>query len=152
MTIENLIRFLLQSYLNPLLFVVYLFGFRKLFNTFGITISTYVGTNNERLSIAWYLVLMPGIYLIWFSVNFMFLKSFNEHLTIDSFLSLDIHWLQYLGFVFTGLTLKAYSSSSGMEGNIMGFIFFPILLSGIAINGFYYFYWIWSVVLAGAGS
>ena len=149
MTIEYLYHFLLQSYLNPVSLLVYLFAFRELFNAFGINAFASSGINNERLNVAWYLVLAPVIYLGWLVVNFYFLRSFDTHLSIDSMLGTDLHWLQYLSFLFTAITLRVYLSSSGMEGNIMGFIFAPLLFVGAAIYGFLYFHWLWSVVLKG---
>jgi hypothetical protein len=150
--VEYLVHFLLNSYLNPTLFLLYLFSCPELLKSFAIEAFENTGTNNNRLLLKWYLVLMPGIYLIWLLINFHFLQSFNSELTIDSFLSLDLHWLQYLPFLFTAFTLRAYASKSGMEGNIMGFIFFPMLIVGLVINGLFYLYWIWNSVISGGVS
>lgn len=151
MIIEHSLYFLLQSYLNPALFVVYL-SFQQFFKTFGVATFTHSGINNQRLIIGSYLLLMPLIYLIWFVINFFFLRSFNESLTFNSFVSLDIHWLQYFSFIVTAITLKAYTTKTGVEGNIMGFIFAPMLFIGMLINGIFYFMWIWTVVLKGAAA
>ncbi len=149
MTIKNFISFLLQSYFNPLLFFVYLFGFREFFGRLRIKAFIGTGTNSERLNVAWYLGLAPVIYLTWFLVKFSFLSSFNGDLSPAVFLSLDFHWLQYLSFLVTGLILTVYTSRKGMEGNIMGFIFAPLLFAGMAIYLFFHFRWIWYVVLGG---
>jgi hypothetical protein len=149
---EYLIRFLLNGYLSPVLFLVYLLSVQPLLDSLGIKASEDTGTNSTRLVLKWYLMLMPGIYLIWLIINFHFLTSFNNQLSIDSFLSLDIHWLEYLPFLFTAVTLKTYTSKSGMEGNVMGFIFFPMLFVGLVISGWSYFHWIWNTVLTGAAA
>jgi hypothetical protein len=151
MLVEQSLYFLLQSYLNPALFLLYLI-FQQLFISLGIETFTSSGINNQRLVIGWYLLLMPLIYLIWFTINLFFLKSFNAGLSLNSFVNLDIHWLQYLSIFVTVVTLKAYSSKTGVEGNILGFIFAPMLLMGMLINGLFYFMWIWQVVLKGAAA
>jgi hypothetical protein len=149
MMVKYLYHFLLQSYLNPVLLLVYLLGFRELFNAFRLNAFTNIGINNERLNIAWYLMLAPVIYLCWLVTDFYFLRSFDNYLTIGSILGVDLHWLQYLGVLFTALTLKVYTSKNGMEGNVMGFIFAPMLFVGAVICLFFHFYWVWSVVLKG---
>jgi hypothetical protein len=151
MLVEQSIYFLLQSYLNPALFLVYL-SFPSLFKIFGIETFTSSGINNKRLIIGWYLLLIPFTYLTWFIINYFFLRSFNDDLSFNSFVGLDFHWLQYLSFLFTAITLKAYTSKSGVEGNIMGFIFAPMLIIGMVVNGIFYFIWIWEVVLKGGAA
>jgi hypothetical protein len=151
MLAEQSIYILLQSYLNPALFLVYL-SFHPLLKTLGIEVFTSSGINNQRLIIGWYLLLMPVSYLTWFVINFFFLSSFNGDLTFNSFVSLDFHWLQYLSFVFTAIILKAYTSKTGVEGNIMGFIFAPMLITGMLVNGILYFMWIWEVILKGGAA
>jgi hypothetical protein len=151
MLVEQFIYFLLQSFLNPALFLLYL-SFQPFFKTFGIETFTSSGINNQRLVMGWYLVLMPVTYLTWFIINFYFLRSFNRDLNFNSFVSLDFHWLQYLSFIFTAITLKAYASKTGVEGNIMGFIFAPMLIIGMIVNGILYFMWVWEVVLQGGAA
>ncbi|MEJ2407340.1 MAG: hypothetical protein P8171_24305 [Candidatus Thiodiazotropha sp.] len=152
MTAENLYHFLLQSYLNPVVLLAYLLGFRGLLAAFNVNAFTSTGVNSERLNPVWYLLLAPLIYLVWIAIDFLFLSSFDEHLTINTILGVDFHWLQYASFLLSALTLMAYSSRSGMEGNIMGFIFAPLLFIGMIIYAFFHFQWVWSVVLKGGAA
>ena len=147
MTVENLYHFLLQSYLNPVVFLVYLFGADSFLAFFKIHAFTSMGMNSQRLNAAVYLVLAPVMYCSWLVISCCFLSSFDANLSVYAMLSTDLHWFQYFGFLFTAFTLISFHSKDGMEANIMGIVFVPFLIGGAAIHGFFHFYWIWSVIL-----
>ncbi|MFA7620193.1 MAG: hypothetical protein WC012_14240 [Thiohalomonadaceae bacterium] len=149
MTTEHLFRFLIQSYLSPVLLLFYLFCAQGFLAPFGIRAFASTGTNSERLMGMVYLLVAPVIGFSWLMVSCGFLQSFDAGLSLPAILEGDIHWLQAVGFLVTAFVLRAYLSRNGVEANLMGFIFTPLLLFGAAISASLHFWWIWSVVLGG---
>lgn len=91
------------------------------------------GTNVSRLKIAPYLLynlsFVASVLLITYGVVFFM----ADDLVFWEVYQPRYYWLSITGWIVTLLTLKVYFK--GMEGNIMGFIFFPMLLFASAALG-----------------
>lgn len=145
--LKHFVHFFLQSYLNPVAFMFYLFVATEVLRLGNLSFFVSTGTNSQKLLLTPYLVTMPILYTVWLLINYYFLHSFNEQLVFVDTFAKGYHWLHYACFIPTAVVLSAYISKSGMEGNIMGFIYAPFLFLGIAIYSFLHFRWIWVDIL-----
>ena len=149
--LKHLLHFVLQSYLNPVAFIFYLFVATEVLRIGNFTPFISTGINSQKLVLSSYLIVMPVLYLVWLLINYYFLRSFNEQLIFVDTFAKGYHWLHYVCFISTAIVLSVYISDSGMEGNVMGFIFAPILFLGLAVYSFLHFRWIWIDILNKVG-
>lgn len=145
--IKHIVHFFLQGYLNPVALMFYLFVATEVKQLGNLSLFVSTGTNSQKLLLTPYLVIMPILYMTWLIINYYFLQSFNEQLLFVDTFAKGYHWLHYVCFIPTAVVLNVYLSKSGMEGNVMGFIFAPFLFLGIAVYSFLHFRWIWTELL-----
>ena len=90
------------------------------------------GTNTQKLKVVPYLVYCLVFALAVLLITYLVGLLLPEGLNIWEIYQPKYYWLSIPGWLVTSLTLSAYFK--GMEGNIMGFIFFPLLsISSLAL-------------------
>lgn len=89
-------------------------------------------SNTQKLKIVPYLIYSLLYVLTIVLVTYGLSNIVSEQFTIEELYQPKYYWLSIIGWGITLLTIKTYLK--GMEGNIMGFIFFPLLIvSSIAL-------------------
>lgn len=113
-------------FLNPILFIYFSFVAPTLSD--GIYIKVENTTNVYQLNMGFYFTFTLIVAAIVYALFFLYNKFSKYPLHLKEIAQTKFFYLQLLGYGSTALTLSVYSE--GMEGNIMGFIFFPMVLLG----------------------
>lgn len=132
---------LVNVLLSPFCLLIFLFGNFGKENQF----YTKVGTNVYQLNFKPYLIYCAIYTMLLFAGIVVLDVLIPIDITFQQVFEPTNYTISIIGWCVTGLTLMTYAQ--GMEGNIMGFIFFPLLaLASIAlivvnIIGFGTFFW-----------
>jgi len=121
-----------SCWLNPLVVLAYLLFAGNFPDHRGQNLlASQPETNCTRLFVAPYLILAPLIYAAAITSMWLVVHSINPRIELIEMFSPASSWLTYLGFAVAGVCLAVCFSKSGMEGNVMGFIFFPLFAVSI---------------------
>jgi hypothetical protein len=139
------VRFLAVYLGNPIIFISYvaLMGFgnssEDVPRIFGFKTFKYVDTNTAQLNLFLFVLITLPIYVLWFWAQIHLIVPF--YLTVlrsSRTLNVDTYCNHYAGVgaciaASPGLLNMLVWSTSGMEGNVMGFLFaLPLLIAVIA--------------------
>lgn len=114
MSANHLIHFLLQSYLNPVVFGAYVFVLRDVLRLVSVHILIKHEHNKYHIALKCYLLLAPFLYAIWLIVDFLFLSALNPNLKPFDFLADEYGWLNAIVFALTFLLIKELTSKKGL--------------------------------------
>lgn len=148
MSLSLIIYYCSYFLFSPIAFIVYIFAVFPVLEKLKITSSVDMGGNVSRLHLIPILisvVLVSGLFMLF---SFLFLSSIKE-MSLNTFLQPKNQNLQIACFVITAFVIYFFTSSKGMEGNIAGFIFFPILVVTSITLIVLHLIWIWNVVIKG---
>ena len=150
MTIEQVLHFVLQSYLNPGMLLAYLFCIDKLLSPAKVQLLIRAETASFHIRPVYYLLIAPMCYLIWLLADYWFLASFDSDLKIAQMLSAEYSWANYLGFFITACFLYGLSSAKGITTNplILFYIHFPIYMIGLLSYLIAHLLWVHQFILS----
>lgn len=94
---------------------------------------TRIETNVYRLNFIPYLLYCAGYLVVLFSGALIYSWINHTDIALLQFFQPSNYTISIIGWCVTGATLMVYAK--GMEGNIMGFIFFPLLILSTAALG-----------------
>lgn len=146
----QLLHLLLYTFLNPVIFLVYLFTFseERFMRNCWVRPVYQTGTNSMRINLMAYL-----LFSLLAVASFVLFKQ----LVLAPLMDRDVFWLEFalieptpMHWVAYGcclLVLGYYSSPKGLEANVAGFIFFPFLLVGALLMTILHLYWLWREVI-----
>ena len=116
---KTVLLFLVKSVCSPVLFLVILIsGFDPL------GMFTSVGGNTDQLSLLKYAVVAGILYALWIWVHSKVFPLFKKEVSMVSQIN-QLKWWSMIPYLAGAWNILAWVS--GMEGNVFGFIFFPIL-------------------------
>jgi len=147
MSANPLIHFLLQSYLNPVVFGVYLFVLKDALRLIGIQILIEQEQNKYQIELKYYLLLAPFLYVIWLIIDFVFLRALNSELQLLDFISYEYSWLNIIVFALTLFLIKELTSKKGIAINLLGFIYAPLAAMTLVFYVGLHFFWLYRFVL-----
>jgi hypothetical protein len=139
------VRFVALSVFGPIQFVLFLLvagdgslGARSL-SVFGRSAFRPMGDNTYALDL---LLFVPAVMLgqvLALACHFLLLRVLRPHLRFDEFLRVRLGWFGLLPCSVGALNLAIWAGD-GMEGNIAGFFFAPLMLFAIVAQAA-----VWSV-------
>lgn len=115
---------LLNILLSPIIFIMF-FLVTTPFNNAVFT--SGAGGNTSRLIFWTYLLFCACLLLALYSLTAIYNIAAPQKITVVELLQPRFYWLSLVCWLVTAFTLSVYRK--GMEGNIMGFIFFPALIA-----------------------
>lgn len=147
---EQFLHFILQSYLNPGLLIVYLLSIDKVLQPTGLKLLTMSKADGIRINPVHYLLIAPLSYFIWLLADYWFLSSFDSDLKITQLLSVEYSWAIYLGFFITALYLFGLFSAKGISANplILFYIHFPVYMIGLLSYFYAHLQWVHQFILS----
>ena len=119
-----------HTFFNPILFIYFSFS------ASAVSENIYIkgeGTNIYHLNFTIYFLFSLISAVLIYSLVKLYNRFSKNQVHLKEIVQTKHFYLQLFAYAVTILTLKSYSD--GMEGNIMGFIFFPMLIFGsVAIS------------------
>lgn len=125
-------KFLIQSILSPFVFAIYMFALangslgNKSSSILGIKAFKYISTNVYAINLRLFIPFSLVTYALLFFLNYAFIRIFNNNLTLELFQKKRLTWWSLVPCSVGGLNL--YGWISGMEGNVAGLLFLPLLI------------------------
>ena len=146
----QLLHLLLYTFINPVIFLVYIFTFSDEYFLHNRWIRPVyqTGTNSMRINVKAYLL---------FSLLAVASFALFKQLVLAPLIDGDVFWQEFtlieptlMHWVAYGCCLPVlcyYSSPKGLEANVAGFIFFPLLLVGSLLMAILHLNWLWREVI-----
>ena len=149
MIIESLLHFLVQSYLNPILLLLYVYSIRVMLLPAGIQLMVNGEGSGIRIKFHIYLLVAPILYALLLVIDFFFLTNFNSELSLLDRLNVDAGWLNYLSYFITFFYLKEMLSASGFSAShfVQLFIHIPVIASAVLAQATSHMLWVGTVIL-----
>lgn len=127
------LNMLLNIVLSPITLILFLLVTTP-FNS--AVFSASAGTHSSRLVFWTYLLFCTGLLLAIFLLVEIYNIAAPQKITLVEILQPRYYWLSLCCWLITAFTLSVFGK--GMEGNVLGFIFFPILIAAslalLAVN------------------
>jgi len=147
MNLEHITHFVLQSYLNPIVFCVYMFVIKDVLKWFNVQILIEHENNKYHFELKPYLLLAPFIYVVWLTIDFLFLSSVNPNLTPVDLIDFEYNALNIMIFALSLFLIKELTSKKGIAVNLLGFIYAPLAAMVVILYTGLHFFWLYSTVL-----
>lgn len=128
---------LVNAFLNPILIPLYIVLFGENDQFFVL-----VGTNSSKMFPAPYLIFCTLFGIGTLAFQFAFHKITHSEQTFLDFSTPNRWWIAILPALLDALIVWSFVSDSGVEGNIMGFIYFPMCVFGSLCFSFLYVSWL----------
>ncbi|NNE63449.1 MAG: hypothetical protein HKN34_05150 [Gammaproteobacteria bacterium] len=149
MIIESLLYFLVQSYLNPILLLLYIFSIRNMLQAAGIRVTYDDQSSGIRLKFHSYLIVAPILYALLLVMDFFFLINFNAQLSLLDRLNAGAGWLNYLSYIITFFYIKEMLSARGFSAGHFArlLIHIPVIAIAVLAQATSHLLWISTVIL-----
>ena len=149
MIIESLLYFLLQSYLNPILLLLYIFSIRNMMQAAGISLTDNDESSGIRLKFHRYLIVAPILYALLLVTDFFFLINFNAEISLLDRLNAGAGWLNYVSYIITFFYIKAMLSAGGFSAGHFAqlLIHIPVIAVAVLAQATSHLHWISTVIL-----
>lgn len=149
MIVELLLYFLVQSYLNPILLLLYIFSIRSMLQAAGIRLTYDDKSSAIRLKLHSYLIVAPILYALLLVMDFFFLINFNAELSLPDRLNAGAGWLNYVSYIITFFYLKEMLSAGGFSAGHFArlLIHIPVIAVAVLAQATSHLHWISTVIL-----
>lgn len=151
MDLFAVVKLLLFVFLNPLIILAYIFAFSEGSPLLGLKLQPFydVGDNSMRINLGVYLLFCPLAYAGFIALQLSVVSPLAlQPLNAFELLQVQLSWSNVIAHLASVFTLAALLSRSGVEGNVAGFIFAPIILVSSALLFINHVFWLTGRVLA----
>lgn len=133
LTLVNLIAFI---FFNPLIILAYIVAFSEDSPLHCLKLQPFydVGGNSMRINLWLYLLFCPLAYAGFIALQLYVVSPLSaQPLSVFELLQVELSWSNVIAHLASVFTLAALLSRAGVEGNVAGFIFAPVILVGSAL-------------------
>ena len=113
--------FFIRSTLHPVFFFLFIMRFDR------TPYVIKVGINTSKIDLSYYIPIVIGMYALYYVAFYKIWKIFFKKISFQDWSSKIFSWFELIPLILSGFNLYVWTVQ-GMEGNIMGFIFFPLML------------------------
>ena len=148
MTTQTIICILGYLFFNPLSLAAYFFVINPALEKSNFKTMTNMSYNSFSIHLVPFFIsvfLMSGLFLV---SSFLFISSL-KNMSFIEFIQPKSFYLQIGCYFLTFIVISNFSASKGVEGNIAGFFYFPIIVATSATLAVIHFKWIWQFVIKG---
>jgi hypothetical protein len=130
------------TFANPIL-LLGVMALHPIVETSGIRLVSPQSYNSLQLHWRPYLLLCLVLGAVW-QVLLYFVLTAGQGISFMAFLlSQEVTVFGWLVYIVSLWCLYMFADKKGIEGNVMGFIFFPVLLAGSAYQVIHHFVWVY---------
>lgn len=148
MSTTTVLYYLGYLFFNPLAMFVYLLAVPPVLAKFNYNAIISLPDNSFKVQLIPLFISVFIISSLFLIMSFLLLSSIKD-MTFIEFLQPKSFYVPIVCFSMTPFTLYFISTTKGLEANVFGFIFAPILFLASVTLLFLHFSWVWKFVIKG---
>lgn len=150
MDLFAVVKLLLFIFLNPLIILAYVLAFSENSPLQGFKLQPFydVGDNSMRINLWLYLLFCPLACASFIALQLYVVSPLAaQPLSAYELLQVQLSWTNVIAHLASVVTLAALLSRAGVEANVAGFIFAPVILAGSVLLFINHLSWLTERVL-----